>query len=491
MADETAARTDAVDEGPDSLAVGLWGLLQSVRTTIYVLPLLAIATTIGAVITQKRPPDYYDMAYGMRAGRIITALGFDNIYNSTWFIVLVCILLVNLAACVGRSFRRAARRYRGPAPEALVRKLDNPRAGGCWQAEASTSDLKTRLVSALHRARYAVTETSGAGPSTLLLARRRPLAHYGSIVMHLAIFLVALGAVLGCLPWTSLDRYITIAEGDTYVDEDGKLGFDVRLDDFRMEYYPGTDQPSSYDSDVVLLLKGTELKKGTATVNRQLTYHGVALGQSSWGLAGLRLSVTDPSGKAQVVQFPLEEGAGPEGQSAWGFTDSGRIETVGGGKAALVGVEFVPDIDTGSPYPRKPAASLQLVTGLDSGKHEFHDLGSLGLGEERSAQGYKVRFDEIAYASTLSARKDPGLPFVWAGFILVSLGMMVMFYVRPRAFLIEVSEGAKGRRGRVRVALTGRELVESDRRVIESACEASLSPMRATQRSTGRGRASS
>jgi len=488
MADEfDTPPTGAADEGPESIVVALWRLLQSVRTTIWVLPVLAVATTIGAVIPQKKPADYYDLDYGAAWGRIITGLGFDNIYNSTWFIILVGILLANLAACVARSFRRAARGYRGPAPEALAKKLASGRGAGCYEAASAASDVKTRLLGSLRRARYAVSEHDGPPGQSWLLVRRWPLAHYAGIVTHLAIFSVAVGAVIGRLPWTSLDRYLTIVEGETCRDADGKLGFDVRLDDFRMDYYPGTDQPATYESDVALMAGDDELTKGMATVNKQVVYRGLALGQASWGLAGVELTVKGPGGAEERAQMSLTEAAGPHGGSTWVFEQQGAIAMIDNEKAALVGAQFTPDTKTGSTYPRNPAVSLQIVTGLAKGEHGFEDVGDLTRGEERTVRGYTIRFDDVVYVSTLSARRDPGLPLVWIGFILISVGMTLMFYVRPRAFLVEVGE----RGGDVRIAPLGREFAEADRRVIESACEARLTPMSAAEGAGRRRRAPS
>jgi len=485
MAKDTAVgRPNDVEEGPGSLSGALWGFLQSVRTTIYVLPLLAIATTIGAIIPQKRPVGFYDMAYRPALSRLITGLGLDSIYTSTWFIILIGLLLLNLAACVGRSFGRAARRYRGPAPQALARKLAGARAGGCWQARSSLPGLGDKVAQTFRRAHYAVAEHEGAKERSWLLVRRWPSAHFASLITHLAIFLVALGAVLGCLPWTSLDRELTIVEGQTHLDEDGKLGFDVRLDDFRMDRYEETNAPRDYRSEVVLLVNGREVKRGTATVNSQVKYRGVALGQANWGLVGVLVSVTDKEGRKETVPFALAEAATADGSTAWVLEDAQRGVALAGRRAGLMAVDFEADavedqgriIGSASQYPWQPAVALQLVTGVDTGKHQFHDLGWVRMGEQKSVEGYTVRFDDLVYRSTLSARRDPGLPFVWAGFILVSLGMIVTFYVRPRAFLIEVADGSEGREAQVRVAPAGREVNEADRGIIEAACGARLSP---------------
>jgi len=263
----------------------------------------------------------------------------------------------------------------------------------------------------------------------------------------------------------------------------------VRLDDFRMEYYEGTDQPSTYESDVVLLADGQEVGKGMATVNKQVVYRGLALGQASWGLAGVKLTVQGPGKAEEAVEAALPQPAGPLSPTVQAYVDERQAVTIGDGEAALVADDLVPDTQTGGQYPTSPAVSLRIATGLEGGEHKIHDLGLLPRGEERVVEGYKVRFDDVVYVSTLSARRDPGLPLVWTGFILVSLGMAMMFYVRPRTFLVEVEESRKG--ATVRVAVAGREFADADRRIIESACEARLAPMAAAGKAASRRRASS
>ena len=101
MSDNTVTGSETPTERPEpSLLRALWRTLQSVRTTIYLLIIIAAATTIGAVIPQERPPEYYEMVYGARWGRLLTGLGFDNLYGSTWFVIaIVFVELVTLVVC--------------------------------------------------------------------------------------------------------------------------------------------------------------------------------------------------------------------------------------------------------------------------------------------------------------------------------------------------------------------------------------------------------
>lgn len=478
-------RPEQAAEPDVSLLRALWRTLQSVRTTIYLLIVIAAATTIGAVIPQERPPEYYGMVYGARWGQVVTGLGLDHLYGSTWFVIAIVLLLLNLAACVRQSWRRASVRYRGPSARALSRKFSGPASATCWQGTGASADGADGLLQQLRRGGYATTSEDGPRQRKWLLARRWPIAAYGGIVTHVAIFLVALGAVLGCLPWTSLDDRVTLVEGETLgtTDRDMALPFAVRLDDFRMDYYAETASPSSYESDITLLTDSAEVGKGTATVNSQVKYHGIALGQSSWGISGLRLTVRNDDQEQDPVVFSVAEAPGPHGQQQWAL-DQERVALLEPGASALVAENFVADaferdgeiVGSLGYYPRNPAVRLSLVSGLDSGEHEFQDLGWLRLGEETQRGGYTLRFDDLVYTSTLSIRKDPGLPLVWAGFILITLGMIVTFYVRPRTFLVELDPAEAGTT-LVRVAPAGRELLEADRKAVQAASGAELAPM--------------
>ncbi len=474
-------------EGPQpSLLPALWRTLQSVRTTIYLIVILAVATTIGAVIPQERLPEYYQIIYGARWSGVVLGLGLDRLYGSTWYVVTVALLLLNLAACVGLSWRRATARYRGPRAEALSRKFESSQASACWEGTTETASTPEEMAEALRHARYRVTIETAAGTRTRILARRWSLAAYGGIVTHLAIFFVALGAVLGCLPWTSLNERVTLTEGETRLvsDRDLALPFPVRLDDFRMEYYPETGTPSSYESDITLLAGSTELKTGTATVNSPVRERGVFLGQSSWGISAVRVAVRRGGSQEDEITFPIVEAAGHHGGSSWTLDEQGCVAFLPGSTSALVAEHFVADaferdgeiVGSASHYPRSPAVLLALVSGLDSGKHEFYSLGWLRPDGELTHQGHVIRFDDIVYNSTLSVRKDPGLPLVWIGFALITLGMIVTFYVHPRTFLVEADCAADAERTHIRVSPAGRELLATDRRAIEGGCEVKLRP---------------
>jgi hypothetical protein len=64
-----------------------------------------------------------------------------------------------------------------------------------------------------------------------------------------------------------------------------KIPFEVRLDDFRHEYHPGTSQPKSFESSVVRLEEGRE-EPVEIRMNEPMRHHGYTYFQASWGPPG-------------------------------------------------------------------------------------------------------------------------------------------------------------------------------------------------------------
>ncbi len=98
-------KKDVYDDNLEpSILADIWRSLSTVRTTIWVLPILAIASTVGAIVAQGKPASFYTMTYGETLGRIVTAFSFDDLYSSTWYLILIGILCFGFAG-FGLVFR--------------------------------------------------------------------------------------------------------------------------------------------------------------------------------------------------------------------------------------------------------------------------------------------------------------------------------------------------------------------------------------------------
>src|SRR3972149_1353866 len=75
------------------------GVLSSVKFTIFILILIAAISIIGTIIEQGQSPQDYFLAYGERWADIILRLGLDRMYNTWWFVSILCLLVVNIITC--------------------------------------------------------------------------------------------------------------------------------------------------------------------------------------------------------------------------------------------------------------------------------------------------------------------------------------------------------------------------------------------------------
>ena len=83
----------------------LWDSLSSLRLTIALLIILAVASIFGTVIPQNSSPGEYLQFYKPSTYKILKILGFLDMYHAGWFTFLLALLSSNLVACSLKRFR--------------------------------------------------------------------------------------------------------------------------------------------------------------------------------------------------------------------------------------------------------------------------------------------------------------------------------------------------------------------------------------------------
>jgi cytochrome c biogenesis protein len=77
--------------------------LIDLKAAIYLLLLISFLSSIGTIIEQNQTIDFYKNAYPIDNyffnWEIIKLLGFDQIYQTWWFIVLLVLLGAQLLGC--------------------------------------------------------------------------------------------------------------------------------------------------------------------------------------------------------------------------------------------------------------------------------------------------------------------------------------------------------------------------------------------------------
>lgn len=262
---------------------------------------------------------------------------------------------------------------------------------------------------------YRIAAREGRGA---VLERGR-LSRYGVFIIHTSIIVILAGSFAGLL--FGYRGFVTLKTGETKdrLTLRGKgsaerpLGFALRCKDFRVNHYP-TGEPKDYVSTVEIIEKGRVVLGKEIRVNDPLSYKGTRIYQSSYGSApvflfnigGEEIALTEREvfKKNNLLLMPAR------------FEN--RIHDFGPGV-------LVAYLDNGEP---KAAWFLKNVDRL----------------REQTLQGVKVSLSDIREQpyTGLEVSKDPGVPVVWAGFVLILLGLYVNFFLHyRRIYLLAAPEG--------------------------------------------------
>ncbi len=395
------------------------------------LLVLALVATLGTVIPQGEPAARYLQSFGPRLGAFLVRAGFSRVFDGPWLLVPVGLLTLNLMACVIRGLPEALRRVARPFPVEEALKL--PVRGRfilpaqMVPDQAVLTPLRQELGRAVkHEADGQVVYLGESG-------RFRPLGPY---LIHLSLFLILIGGLVG--KFWGVEGRLPILAGETATEfMAGKgetqepLGFSVRLDRFLVDYYEGSQTPSEFRSDLTFLKDGKEVEKAVCRVNEPVTFGGLTLYQSSYGSqlvgpvrfkvcrgqechsleAGQRRGQAIPGGSAQFMLLRVDgnlQGLGPAVQVA--YRD-------GTGHPQLFWV----------PVNRPELADRQHSPFYQAGPHRF-----------------TVEDLPLKFYSIFQVRRDPGVWWVYAGFLLCLPGFLLAFLRPAQRYAVVLSRKSSG-----------------------------------------------
>lgn len=174
----------------------------------------------------------------------------------------------------------------------------------------------------------------------------------GGILLHLAFIVILAGAAI--THFFGFEGIVHLREGEQtnfmlVNDQQGRysLPFDIKLDDFRIQRYPGSGSPSSYESDLEIIQEGVA-RKVTVGMNRVSNIDGFRIFQTSFDKdeQGTVLTVNYDCPGMQVTYLGyLLLLAG----MVWTLFDknsrfrylSRQLKAVGNGKKAVLSVAFL------------------------------------------------------------------------------------------------------------------------------------------------------
>ena len=421
-----------------------WQTLGAIKTGVILLILVVILSAAGTVILQRPATDVDEMqrAYSPQVLRLLDGLGLTDVFHAWWFVLLLSLVSLSIIAASVQRFPNAWRFFSRPykSPDETFRKaLPRHVLIPIENEEAALSVAGRIFQKAGFKPERIVHENSFS-----LFGERSRFSELAVYIVHASLLLIFLGGIIDALyGWRA---FVTLGQGEQSSQVQPQNGakrnlpFAIRCDGAGQENYAdGT--PKRWWSDLSVLKDGQVVLRKQIVVNDPLVYQGVRFYQASYGKTGkvdkLVLTATPHDGE------PPKE------------LKIGLNETVALDPDTTVRLaEFIPDyvVGDGQVYARSndlenPAAHL-VVESKKSGQAINFWLPAIPGFEQNASSPYTFEGKDIqmAYFTGLEVSHEPGQWGVWAGVVLMGLGLALVFYfVHARVWVVPVRD-ARGQR---------------------------------------------
>lgn len=354
-----------------------WKFFSSIKLAIWLLSIISVFSLIGSFIPQNEEAEFYIEKYGHTGYQALLKTGFNNIYASWYFLLSLALLALNLCVCLLNRF-----------------------------------SLKMRAL--------------------------------GSTASHLSILVILLGALIGM--FFGQKGFIRISKGevvDSFMNRNSQevdLGFSLRLNEFIYS--------ENIDPKEKLLVYSCQNGNFCKLHPTQQDKEQKLIAQIPTEI-GAEREIADTGYKVKVLRYLPDfvmdiDTKVAQSRSALPNNPAIEIELKdkeGKAKAFWVFARY-PDMhqETDADFKfiynwvgRRPKDFISKVSVLKSGQEIISK--DIRVNDPLRFEGYT--FFQSSYDSErlvwsgLQVAKDPGVPVVYIGFVMLILGLMMIFYVNP------------------------------------------------------------
>ncbi len=446
----------------------LYKKLNSVKTALLILGLMAVTMVIGTVFPQEMETSRYINSWGKELYERYNSLGLLHIFKSTWFLALTYAFSLNIVVCTYERYLSMMSR----------RKLKKKTQGQVFAAKGakveetvlhSYDDLCRKVDAFVSENGYKVHKSHLSDKLKQLIVVKGISYLLVSILFHLGIFLCVIGFMQTYL--VNYEGYISIypdeiKEVDTVGkdtrlykalsyfknDLDSLLGFDLdgytlskeskiklAMEGFHTEYtwFNEDYYPKDWKSDIIVYDEDDNVAaKKTIEVNDPIYYEGFAFYQEAYEQScDLYIVKSDESGNDDPASGEKPSGDGEEPipvKPNEPFTIKGQdgrfmLGTVRVGKLFRRFKEGYEDITPNVDIYLYPPME-EPKEGEAPGKPKREKVGNLKINEPDEIKGLTLYFNNFKEATVVSYRKDAGVPILWFASIMLFIAICIRIY---------------------------------------------------------------
>lgn len=285
-------------------------LFLDLKFAIFLLGIIAFASSFGSVIEQDEVNSFYEEnysvpIYGVFDSKFILFLGLDHVYRTWWFLSLLCLLAISLIACtLTRQFPIVTN-----SKKSFFKKESKSYSVFPFLAKMKNFFFLNEIfVGKIANQNFFLYQTKN-----FLYAYKGLIGRISPILVHFSLILILGGSFLGS--FQNFKAQEIFPKGEiSHIQNPLKVGWfanlpdvTVRTNDFWVEYETSNRIHQFYSNLSILDDRGNELSQQTVSVNHPLRYKNLDFYQSDWNILGIRIAVptTLTTRTTRIYEYPV------------------------------------------------------------------------------------------------------------------------------------------------------------------------------------------
>lgn len=274
--------------------------------TIALMSMIALSILIGAWCPQESQVGFQKVVetFGEQSAKSLRSWGITDLFHTPFFLALIGLITVNMIACSVQRVFPKARLMKQKMPFLSEREISKFPQNQALSLKCPAKEALNAFAATLKKQGYRVDLKDDK-----LTAEWAKISRLAATITHIGLLSLLLGVTI--TSWTGfngfkpvpLDGVLNFAESEHSKLWIGKLPeWKIRVDDTRREDYATGEAKQWFSKLSVLDKSGKVLKTQEISVNNPLSYDGVDVYQSSWGLDSIRISFN-----GRATELPLRE----------------------------------------------------------------------------------------------------------------------------------------------------------------------------------------
>lgn len=431
-------------------------IFTSLTNAIFLLGLIALLSSIGSIIEQDENLAFYQEnypslkpIYGFIDWKFILYFGFDHIYTSWWFLLLLFLLSICLISCsITRQFPivKVGKDYIFKQKTISFQELP------FFIRFKNLSYSKENFLIKIQKMNFYIYQKKN-----IIYGYKGLIGRISPILVHVSLLIILFGSSISA--FFNFKAQEIVPKGELFhIQNSIKLGslttlpsLSARINDFWVEYE--SNRVHQFYSNLSILNDvGTEIQQQTISVNNPLRYNNIDFYQSDWNLIGIRVK-NELNNK--IYEFPLFPFQKDKKQwITWIITKN-----------------FAPNSNSFSEIGQNFTLIIQQ---LENTILIYNEKGILlstkNIGEYLTPN---LRIIEILPSTGLLIKYDPTIPIIYFGFGLLMITALLSYLPYTQIWMVKKTQysllGSTTNRGKIQLEIDFENLIRSfEKKILQS-----------------------